>query len=446
MATTSATPTRSVGTPRRAALASLVGTTIEWFDFFIYGLAAALVFGDLFFPSVDEHSGRLAAFATLGVAFVARPVGAVIFGHLGDRLGRRNTLITTLGIMGGATGLIGALPTYETAGVWAPALLVVLRLLQGLAVGGEWGGAVLMSVEHAPASKVRLYGSAPQMGSPLGLVLATAVMSAVATLPEEQLFSWGWRVPFLTGFILVLVGLAIRLGVEESTQFTEIKSAGATSRWPVREVVAKAKKSLALGISLQASVNVVFYVISVYFLTYATNSLGLERSTALFIVMIAAVIDLAALPLLAALSDRLGAHRVFLTGGLFTVIAAIPFFWLLGGDDVAMTCVVVVIMMIGAHATTYSVVSSLIAEQFDTRVRYSGTALSNALGGLIFSAPTPFIAEALVGKSGTGWWPLAVMTIAAALISLVAILLTPHRSRIEVDTTPSRSPAPADST
>ncbi|SCX32478.1 MFS transporter [Mycolicibacterium fluoranthenivorans] len=442
MATSSAAATRSVGAPRRAAIASLVGTTIEWFDFFIYGLAAALVFGDLFFASVDEHSGRLAAFATLGVAFVARPVGAVIFGHLGDRLGRKSTLIATLGIMGSATGLIGLLPTYETAGVWAPVLLVVLRLLQGLAVGGEWGGAVLMSVEHAPASKVRLYGSAPQMGSPLGLVLATAVMSAVATLPEDQLFTWGWRVPFLAGFILVLVGLAIRLGVEESTQFKEIKSAGATSRLPVREVFAKAKKSLTLCISLQASVNVVFYVISVYFLTYATNSLGLERSTALLIVMIAAVIDLAALPLLAALSDRLGAHRVFLTGALFTSIAAIPFFWLLRGDDVVLTCIVVIVMMIGAHATTYSVVSSLIAEQFDTKVRYSGTALSNALGGLIFSAPTPFIAEALVGKSGTGWWPLAVMTLAAALISLVAILLTPHRSRIEVDVTPSRSPAP----
>lgn len=442
MATISGAPISAGRSPRRAAIASLVGTTIEWFDFFIYGLAAALVFGDLFFPSVDEHSGRLAAFATLGVAFVARPVGAVIFGHLGDRLGRKTTLIATLGIMGAATGLIGMLPTYETAGMWAPVLLVVLRLLQGLAVGGEWGGAVLMSVEHAPAAKVRLYGSAPQMGSPLGLVLATAVMSAVATLPDEQLFSWGWRIPFLAGFVLVLVGLAIRLGVEESAQFKEIKSAGATARLPVRDVFARAKKSLALGISLQASVNVVFYVISVYFLTYATNSLGLERSTALFIVMIAAVVDLAALPLLASLSDRIGAHRVFFAGALFTVVAAIPFFWLLRGDNVVLTCIVVTVMMIGAHATTYSVVSSLIAEQFDTKVRYSGTALSNALGGLIFSAPTPFIAEALVGKNGAGWWPLSLMTIGAALISLVAILMTPRQARLNTDASLPRSPAP----
>jgi MHS family shikimate/dehydroshikimate transporter-like MFS transporter len=445
MATTSGSPTRAAGSSRRAAVASLVGTTIEWFDFFIYGLAAALVFGDLFFPSVDEHSGRLAAFATLGVAFVARPVGAVIFGHLGDRIGRKSTLIATLGIMGSATGLIGLLPTYATAGMWAPVLLVVLRLLQGLAVGGEWGGAVLMSVEHAPASKVRLYGSAPQMGSPLGLVLATAVMSAVATLPDEQLFSWGWRIPFLAGFILVLVGLAIRLGVEESAQFEEIKAAGTTARLPVRDVLAKAKKKLALSISLQSSVNVVFYVISVYFLTYATKSLGLERSAALIIVMIAAVIDLAALPVLASLGDRVGAHRVFFAGALFTVVAAVPFFWLLSRDNVVLTCIAVTIMMIGAHATTYSVVSSLIAEQFDTKVRYSGTALSNALGGLIFSAPTPFIAEALVGKNGSGWWPLALMTIGAALISMVAILLTPRQSRIEAGTTPPRTPAPTTS-
>lgn len=424
---------------RRAAIASLVGTTIEWFDFFIYGLAAALVFGDLFFPSVDEHTGRLAAFATLGVAFVARPLGAAIFGHMGDRLGRKTTLIATLGIMGLATGLIGLLPTYDSIGIWAPVLLIVLRLMQGLAVGGEWGGAVLMSVEHAPASKVRLYGSAPQMGSPLGLILATAVMSVVGTLSDEQLHSWGWRIPFIAGFALVIVGLFIRLGVEESTQFQQVKSAGETVRIPIGEVFARAKKSLALGIGLQASVNVVFYIISVYFLTYATTSLGLQRSTALLIVMIAAIVDLCALPMLASLSDRIGAHTVFFVGAAFTVAAAFPFFWLLQGDNFLLTVVVVAIMMVGAHATTYSVVSSLIAEQFDTKVRYSGTALSNALGGLIFSAPTPFIAEAVVGNGGR-WWPLAAMTIGAALISLVSIALTPRLGAGALET-PDAEPA-----
>ncbi|NKZ10801.1 MHS family MFS transporter [Mycolicibacterium septicum DSM 44393] len=425
---------------RRAAIASLVGTTIEWFDFFIYGLAAALVLSDLFFPAIDKHTGQLASFATLGVAFVARPVGAAIFGHLGDRFGRKTTLIATLTIMGAATGLIGVLPTYDAIGLWAPLLLIALRLMQGLAVGGEWGGAVLMSVEHAPPSRVRLYGSAPQMGSPLGLVLATSVMSAVATLPNNQLLTWGWRVPFLAGFILVIVGLAIRLGVQESEDFQEIKSAGQTAKLPVRDVLANAKISLGLSISLQASVNVVFYVISVYFLTYATNSLGLQRNTALLIVMSAALVDLAALPLLAALSDRIGAHQVFAAGALFTAVAAFPFFWSLTGESVAITCIVVTLMMIGAHATTYSVVSSLIADQFDTKVRYSGTALSNALGGLIFSAPTPFIAEALIGDSGTEWWPLALMTLIAAAISLVAIAFTPRRTTTIGGNQPTNSP------
>jgi MFS family permease len=414
--------------PRRAALASLVGTTIEWFDFFIYGLAAALVFGKLFFPAVDAHSGRLASFATLGVAFIARPIGAAVFGHLGDKLGRRTTLIVTLSIMGVSTGLIGALPTYHTIGIAAPILLIALRLLQGLAVGGEWGGAVLMSVEHAPASRRRLFGSAPQMGSPLGLVLATAVMSAVSALPDDQLLAWGWRIPFLAGFVLVAVGMAIRLGVAEPEQFSELKSAGRTARLPVREVFTRAFRGLAAGTGVQASVNVVFYLISVYFLTYATTSLGMSRNTALLIVMIAAAIDLLALPVVAAVSDRIGALPVMLGGVVFTAAAVFPFFWLLDPDQVVASGVVIAVMMLGAHATVYAVVSSVIADQFDTRVRYSGTALSNALGALIFSAPTPFIAEAVVGN-GTRWWPLALLTVASAVISLIAIACTPHRQR-----------------
>jgi MFS family permease len=424
---TSAPPAlRPPATARRAALASLVGTTIEWFDFFIYGTAAALVFGDLFFPTVDEHSGRLASFATLAVAFVARPVGAAIFGHLGDRMGRRATLVTTLSMMGVATGLIGCLPTYDQIGIWAPILLIVLRLLQGAAVGGEWGGAVLMSVEHAPASRVRLYGSAPQIGSPLGLVLSTAVMSAVATLPDSSLLSWGWRIPFLAGFVLVLIGLVIRLGVEESQEFSSLKSAGKTSRLPLRDVCAKAWRGLLTGIGLQASVNVVFYVIAVFFISYATNALGYERSTVLLVVSIAATVDLLALPLFAHLSDRLGPHRIFVGGVLFTVVAAYPFFWLINVDNLAVVAVTVTVMMVFAHATTYAVISSMIAGLFDTSVRYSGTSLSNALGGLIFSAPTPLIAEAVVGEDGARWWPLSVMAIGAALISLIAIRGVPR--------------------
>ncbi|NJC71399.1 MHS family MFS transporter [Planosporangium thailandense] len=444
MSTSSAVVTTRQMTTRRAAIASLVGTTIEWFDFFVYGLAAALVFGHLFFPKADPHVGRLASFATLGVAFVARPVGAAIFGHLGDRLGRKATLIATLSLMGLSTGLIGCLPSYDAIGVWAPTLLIVLRLLQGLAVGGEWGGAVLLSVEHAPSHRVRLFGSAPQMGSPLGLVLATGVMSWVATLPDKQLFSWGWRVPFITGFVLLVIGLLIRVGVTESTQFQQVKQARQVSRLPVGEVFVRAWRGLTLGVTLQASVNVVFYLISTYFVTYATTSLGLARSTALWMVMVAAAVDLVALPLLAALSDRVGAHRVFWFGVLFTVVAAFPFFWLLNGHHIVGTGLVVIVMLVCAHATTYAVVSSMIADQFDTRVRYSGAALSNALGGLIFSAPTPFIAEAVVGSHGGRWWPLAVMTIGASVISAIAIACTPRTIRAAYDAPAAGdTPAPA---
>ncbi|WP_020664697.1 MFS transporter [Amycolatopsis benzoatilytica] len=422
---------------RRAAIASLVGTTIEWFDFFVYGLAAALVFGKLFFPAFDTHSGQLASFATLAVAFVARPIGAAVFGHLGDKLGRRSTLIMTLSIMGVSTGLIGALPTYHSIGIAAPILLITLRLSQGLAVGGEWGGAVLMSVEHAPPSRRRLFGSAPQMGSPLGLVLATAVMSAVSALPNDQLLAWGWRIPFLTGFVLVAVGLAIRLGVAEPEQFSELKSAGQTVRLPIGEVFTRAWRGLAVGTGVQASVNVVFYLISVYFLTYATTSLGMARETALLIVMVAAAIDLLVLPVVAAASDRVGARPVLLGGVLFTAAAVFPFFWLMGRDQVFLTGLVVTVMMLGAHATVYAVISSVIADQFDTKVRYSGTALSNALGALIFSAPTPFVAEALVGN-GTRWWPLALLTVASAAISLVAVVGVRHKKHAA-----STAPEPA---
>ncbi|QKW40475.1 MHS family MFS transporter [Actinomadura sp. NAK00032] len=422
-------PSRPVATARRAALASLVGTTIEWFDFFIYSTASALVFGHLFFPHANPHVGRLASFATLAVAFAARPIGAAIFGHLGDRLGRRATLITTLGIMGGATGLIGCLPTYDSIGMWAPVLLVILRLLQGIAVGGEWGGAVLMSVENAPAGRRSLYGSAPQVGSPIGLLLSTGAMSAVATLDESSLMSWGWRIPFLTGFLLLLIGLLIRLGVEESVEFSKAKDAGETARTPLLEVFARAWKGLLTGIGLQASVNVVFYLIAVFFLSYATNALGYHRDTALLIVSFAAAVDLFALPLFAHLSDRIGAHRIFFSGAAFTLVAGYPFFQLLDTGNLVVVTATITVMMIGAHATTYAVISSMIAGLFDTQVRYSGTALSNALGGLVFSAPTPLIAEAVVGEDGTRWWPLVLMTGVATLISLLSLLGLRSRPR-----------------
>jgi MFS family permease len=428
-------PALSLARARRAAIASLVGTTIEWFDFFIYGLAAALVFGKLFFPTGDPHVGQLASFATLAVAFLARPVGAALFGHLGDRLGRKSTLVATLGLMGLATGLIGCLPTYASIGVGAPILLVVLRLLQGLAVGGEWGGAVLMSVENAPPAKVRLYGSAPQVGAPLGLVLATLAMSAVGSLSDEALLAWGWRIPFLAGFLLVIVGLVVRLGVAESREFEAVKETGTEARVPLRDVLAHSGRGLLVGAGLQAGVNVVFYMISVYFLTYAVAVLDLPRTTALLIVTVAAVIDLLLLPAFASLADRIGALRVFVAGTLAGAVLAFPYYLLLNTGNLAVVAVSVAVLLILAHATTYAVVSSLVSDLFPVRVRYSGISLANALGALAFSAPTPLLAEAFVGTGERGWWPLSVMIVVSAVVALLAVAAYPRRTEA--------APAPA---
>lgn len=417
---------------RRATMASLVGTSIEWYEFFIYGTAAALYFGPLFFPGGDPAVGRLLAFASFGVAFIARPLGAIVFGHLGDRIGRRATLIVTLSLMGGATGLIGLLPTYAQVGVLAPTLLVTMRFLQGLAVGGEWGGAVLMSVENAPPGKVRLYGSAPQMGSPIGLITATGVMALVGLMPQADRIAWGWRLPFLFGFVLVIIGLLIRLGVEESKSFVKIKERHDQPKVPLGQLFRYAKLPMVIGVGLQASVNVVFYIVATYFVSYAVNVLKMAQGTALLIVMLAAVVDVIALPLLASLADKVGVARIFGAGAVAAVIMGFPFFWGVNSGNPVLIFVSIAVGLVIAHATTYSVLSSMIAELYPVHFRYSGTAVTYAVAALVWSAPTPIIAEALV--SGTGRWETLVAMMAVAgifsLLSLYGYRRIAHRRNI----------------
>jgi MFS transporter, MHS family, shikimate and dehydroshikimate transport protein len=410
---------------KRAFLASLVGTTVEWFDFFIYATAATLVFKTIFFPALEGNVGTLASFATLGVAFLARPVGAFIFGHLGDRLGRRTTLITTLTLMGAATGLIGLLPTWDTVGIWAPIMLTALRFLQGVAVGGEWGGAVLMSVENAPKSRMRFYGSAPQIASPLALVLATVVMYFVARMPEDQLLSWGWRIPFLAGFVLVVIGMIIRLGVEESSEFEEVKEQGERSRHPIRDVITTMPGKVLAGIGLQASVIVLFYLITTYMLTMATNIHGFTRSDTLMILLIAATVDLFAMIGVGILCDKVPAWTVFVGGVVFTGAFAFPLFALFNTGNVALMTVAFTGALVLGHATTYAVVSSMTAQLFPTEVRYSGVALCSAFAGVAWAAPTPLVAAALVPTDGSKhWWPLAAGLVLCAIISFVSAYST----------------------
>lgn len=406
---------------KRAFIASLVGTTVEWFDFFIYATAATLVFSKIFFPSLDSNAGTLASFATLGVAFLARPVGAFIFGHLGDSLGRRATLITTLTIMGVSTGLIGLLPTWDQIGIWAPILLTLLRFTQGVAVGGEWGGAVLMSVENAPKSRIRFYGAAPQLASPLALVLATVVMYFVARMPDDQLLSWGWRIPFLAGFVLVVIGMIIRLGVSESSEFTEVKKTGAVANNPIATVLRTMPGKVAAGIGLQASVIVLFYLITTYMLTMATNIHGFAKSDTLVILLIAAIVDLCAMVGVGILCDRLSAWTVFVGGVVFTGAFAFPLFALFNTGNMALMTVAFTGALVLGHATTYAVVSSMTAELFPTEVRYSGVALCSAFAGVAWAAPTPLVAAALVPTDGSKhWWPLAAILVGMAAVSFIS--------------------------
>jgi MFS family permease len=310
-------------TVRQVVLASLIGTTIEWYDFFIYGTAAALVFNQLFFPNVDPVIGTLAAFATFGVGFVARPLGGVVFGHYGDKIGRKSMLVITLLIMGVATTLIGLLPSFATIGIWAPILLVVLRFLQGLAVGGEWGGAVLMAVEYSPEDRRGFYGSWPQMGSPIALFLSTVIFSVFATLPDEQFLSWGWRVPFLVSILLVGVGLYIRLRIFETPAFSQVKESG-TARLPMVEVLKNDLRKVLIGAGIVFVTIGGFYVVVTFSLSYGTETLGIPRGVMLVGVIIAAISELITIPIFASLSDRVGRRPVCVWSAAVAALLGLP--------------------------------------------------------------------------------------------------------------------------
>src|SRR5262245_23075639 len=310
---------------RRVAFASFIGTAIEWYDFYLYGTTAALVFPALFFPQLSALSATLASFGTFGVAFIARPLGGVVFGHFGDRIGRKSMLVITLVLMGSATFLIGLVPTFQQAGYVAPILLIVLRFLQGFAVGGEWGGATLMVVEHAPEKSRNFYAAWPQAGVPFGLTLSTAIFALVSSLPDEQFFAWGWRIPFLLSLILIAVGLFIRLRVVESPVFARLKQQKIESRVPLLEVLTDYPVAAVLATGVGFVIFVQFYVVTTFVLSYATTQLGVSRSVALAGLLFAALGDFIGIVLAAAFADRVGSRRVALSGALGISVFAFPF-------------------------------------------------------------------------------------------------------------------------
>jgi MHS family shikimate/dehydroshikimate transporter-like MFS transporter len=422
---------KAAGSIGPVIVASFIGTAIEWYDFFLYGTAAALVFNKLFFPYLDSLAGTLSAYGTFAVGFLARPLGGAVFGHYGDKVGRKAMLVWSLLLMGVATALIGALPTYSSIGVWAPVLLVVLRFVQGIGVGGEWGGAVLMAVEHSgEGGKRGFHGSWPQMGVPAGLLLSTGVFALLSSrLSEAEFLAWGWRVPFLTSSVLVAVGLFIRLRLLETPAFTELKRQEGTTAAPLIQVLKDHPRQVLVGMGMRFAQNLLFYIFTVFVLSYGEKGLGYTKRTMLGGVALGAVVGLITIPVFGALSDRFGRKPIYLAGAVFSLLYAFPFFWLLGQGPAFVALAIVLGLNVG-HDLMYGPQAAYFSELFSTRVRYSGASLVYQLTSVVSGGMAPFIATLLVARYGS--WSVASYMAASCLLTLIATLFAPetHKTRL----------------
>lgn len=420
-----------VNSVRRVVLASFIGTTIEWYDFFLYGTAAALVFNQLFFPTLDPFAGTMASFATYAIGFFARPVGGVVFGHFGDRMGRKSMLVTTLMLMGMATFLIGVLPTYQQVGIAAPALLVLLRFVQGFGVGGEWGGAVLMVVEHGHQGRRGLNASWVQAGVPAGLLLANSVFMLFSLLPNEQFLSWGWRVPFLLGIALLGVGLFIRLQIYESPLFAKVRDEKRQAAVPLFDVLKRYPRNVLLAMGARMAENSSFYVFSVFVLTYGTQNLHMARSTLLNCVLVASIVQLLALPVFGLLSDFVGRRPVYIAGAISLAAFAFPYFWLIDtGNPVCVALATIVSLVI--ISAMYGPQAAFFSELFGTDVRYTGASIGYQLASPLAGGLAPLISMSLLESAGGRSWPVAVYLIVVSAITLVSVWLAAetHRSHL----------------
>jgi metabolite-proton symporter len=416
---------------RLVAVASFIGTTIEWYDFFLYGTAAALVFNRLFFPTFDPLMGTLAAFGTYAVGFFARPVGGIIIGHYGDKIGRKSMLVLTLVIMGVATFLIGLLPTYEQIGPWAAVGLVLLRIAQGFGVGGEWGGAVLMAVEHAPPGTRGFYGSWPQVGVPAGLVLSTGVFAVFSQLPQEQFLAWGWRVPFLLSVLLVFVGLIIRVRILETPAFTKVKEEAREARQPIVEVLRSYPKQVLLAMGARFAENGAFYIYSVFTLTYATQQVKMSQQVVLNGILAGAAVELLAIPFFGWLSDRVGRRPVYLFGAVVTALWAFPLFLLLDTGSEPYVWLALVVAFVFSHAAMYGPQAAFLSELFGTRVRYSGASLGAQIAAVLAGGTSPFIALLLLANYGRS--ALSLYVIAMAIVTIAAVLVASETHKDHID-------------
>ncbi|MDN7995578.1 MFS transporter [Burkholderia multivorans] len=408
---------------RRIVMASVAGNALEWYDFFLYSTAAALVFGELFFPKgTDPLIGTLGAFAGFAVGFAARPLGGVVFGHIGDRFGRKGALVWTLSIMGGATFLIGVLPTYAQVGIWAPALLLALRILQGIAAGGEWGGGVLMISESAPPEKRGFYASLSQIGVGGGFVLSAAIFFLVQMLPKVAFMSWGWRVPFLLSILIFGVGVYIRSKLPESAEFASTQAAGKKAHMPVLDVIRKHPREILLAMGLRVAENGGSYIMLAFALAYG-KFIGVSSQIMLAGVIVSMSIELFAMLLWGRLSDRIGRKPVYLIGALGLVVIAFPFFWLI---DTKVPALIWLAFLLGnaiCHGAMIGTQPSLMGELFSTEVRYSGMALGHEVASVFAGGLAPMLATALLAHYHAAW-PVALMMMGMGFITVIALAFT----------------------
>jgi metabolite-proton symporter len=421
----------------RVILAASIGSALEWYDFFLYGTAAALVFGELFFPKSDPVVGTLLAFLTFGVGFAVRPLGGIIFGILGDRLGRKPVLVATLLMIGVGTTLIGVLPTYSQIGIWAPILLVAMRVIQGLGAGAEYGGAVIYLVENAPPQHRGFWGSFAPLGVSVGNLLAAAAFALVTMLPKEDLMSWGWRIPFLASFLLILVGIYVRMKITETPVFTEaVVARGKVERNPAMEALKRHPRNFLVVLGARLGENGLGYLFPVFGLSYCITTLGIPKADALSALMLAFAVELFTIIGFATLSDRIGRRPVYMFGAAFGIFWAFAFFWLVGTKE----WIWIAVAFIGARAIVTAAMfgpqAAYFAELFPPQRRFAGFAFARELGSLLAGGPAPFVAAVLVAAFGS-WWPVACYAALLAALTVIAIWFGPetYEESITVDNT-----------
>ncbi|AHB70284.1 MHS family MFS transporter [Cronobacter malonaticus] len=420
---------------RKVLIASLTGSAIEWFDYFLYGTAAALVFNKIFFPMVDPVIGLILSWLSFSLTFFIRPIGGVFFAHIGDRIGRKKTLVLTLSLMGGATVMIGLLPDYETIGIWAPVLLILMRIIQGMGIGGEWGGALLLAYEYAPEKRKGFFGSIPQAGVTIGMLMATFIVSLMTLFSEAQFLAWGWRIPFLFSAVLVLLGLWIRRGIDETPDFQQAKRTGQLSKTPLRVTVRHHWREVLIAAGLKVVETAPFYIFSTFVVSYATTTLAYEKSQALESVTLAALVATVLIPVMGLLSDKIGRKRMYAVSVMLLGAFIVPWFMLLDTGTTWGIVLATVIAFGVLWSPITAVLGTLCSEIFHARVRYTGITLGYQLGAALAGGTAPLIATGLLAHSGGDWTPVAWYLAVTVAISLLAILCASrlHRRKAPVE-------------